>query len=145
MISVPLSAAEQVHSVPNQGNKVGTFLDLWREGIIQPSAVERRYALRHESTSALRGLRAILAQAVSERQAYLDEAQAVLQHYLPGTFFVIFLKSVVRAAPPKRAAAFPLYQYLVALCLCLHLYPPLFASPSGTFVFDAVNLENRSK
>ena len=66
-----------------------------REGIIQPSAVERRYALRHESTSALRSLRAILAQAVSERQAYLDEAQAVLQHYLPGTFFVVFLKSVI--------------------------------------------------
>ena len=28
VISVPLSAAEQVHSVPNQGNQVGTFLDL---------------------------------------------------------------------------------------------------------------------
>lgn len=58
-----------------------------REAVMQPVTVEHRYALKHESSAALWGLRAILAEAVAQRQSYLDNARTALQRYLPGTYF----------------------------------------------------------
>ncbi|XP_043232044.1 uncharacterized protein LOC122386681 isoform X3 [Amphibalanus amphitrite] len=55
-----------------------------RTSLIHLTATSNRYCIQEESEATLRGLRALMCQAIAERQTYLDIAQSLLQQYLPG-------------------------------------------------------------